>query len=55
MTKNSIYSYIYRGQLNLLPTTLPRISRNTTTVFRLSRRLHFMKHHLVNWVNNFIR
>src|SRR3712207_8750175 len=48
LSKNSLYNYIRRGQYNFLPTTLPWPLRNTTTLFRLSRRIHNMKHHFIH-------
>ena len=55
MIKSTIRCYICRGKPNILPTTLRRTSRNTSTILRLSRCLHYMKHHLINRINNFIR
>ena len=53
--KGSIRCYICRGKPNILPTTLPRTSRNASTILRLSKCLHHMKHYLINRIDNFIR
>ena len=37
------------------PPALPRISRDTTTIFRLPRCLHHMKYYFINRINNSIR
>ncbi len=50
LDKNPLRYYVLRGKLNLLPTTLPRISRDAPTILRLSRRLYPMKYSLLNWV-----
>ena len=55
MIKGSIRRYICRSKSNVLPTTLSRTSRNTSTILRLSGCLHHMKHHLINRVDNLIR
>ena len=54
MTKGPIRRNIRSNKHNILPTTFPWISRNTTTILGLSRRLHYMKHHLINRVNNLV-
>jgi len=53
MIKGSIRCYICWGKFNALPTTFPRISRNTMMVHTLSRHLHHMKYHFINRINNF--
>jgi heme/copper-type cytochrome/quinol oxidase subunit 1 len=45
MIKNSIYCNILSGKFNMFPTTFPRTSRNTTTIFRLSRCIHCMEYY----------
>lgn len=55
MTKSPIRCNIFRSKHNILPTTLPRTSWNTTTILRLPRRIYHMKHHLINRINNLIR
>ena len=55
MTKIPIRRHVGSSKRNILPTALPRTSRNTTTVLRLSRRLHYMKHHLISRINSLIR
>ena len=40
MIKGSIRCSSCRSKFNILPTTLPRISRDTTTILRLPRCLH---------------
>ena len=52
--KGPICYYVRRSKINFLPTTLPRICGNTTTILRQSRPLHHMKYHFVNRINNFI-
>jgi hypothetical protein len=54
MIKGSVRCYIRRSKCNILPSTLPRITWNTTTVFRLPRCLHYMKCYFINRINNFI-
>jgi len=49
-----ICHYICRSKFNILPSALPRIGRNTTTIFWLPRCLHYMKHYFVNRINNLI-
>lgn len=53
--KSPIRCNIHRSKHNIFPTTLPRPSRNTTTILRLSWCLHHMKYHFINRVNNLIR
>lgn len=53
MNKNSLRSNICRGKPNLLPTALPRTCWHAPTVLRLSRRIHFMKYNLFNWIFSF--
>jgi len=55
MTKGPIHCHVCRSKSNILPSTLPRASRYATTIFRLPRCLHHMKHHFINRINNFIR
>jgi len=55
MFKGSIRCYICRSKFNILLTTRPRISWNTTTTLRLPRRLHHMKYYFINRINNCIR
>jgi len=55
VTIGPIRCYIRSGKPNSLPTTLPRISWNTSTILRLPRRLHHMKCHLINRINNLVR
>jgi len=43
-----------RSKFDILPSTLPRTSRYTLTILKLSRRLYHMKHYLINRVNSFI-
>lgn len=47
-----LLSNVPRGEPHLLPATLPRPSRNATTVLRLSGRLHHLKRPLFRWINN---
>jgi len=42
MIKGSICNYILRSKFNIFSSTFFRISRNTSTIFRLSRCLYFM-------------
>lgn len=46
-SKNSLPSTICRHQHDLFPTALPRSIWNTTTVFRLSRHIYYLKYHLL--------
>ena len=55
MIKDSIRCYICRSKFNILPKALPRISWDTTTILRLTRRLHHMKYYFINRINNFVR
>jgi hypothetical protein len=52
--KDLFHCYICRGKPNILPTTLPRISRNTSTILRLPRCIYHMKYYLINRINYFI-
>ena len=54
VNEGPVCRYICRSKSNLLSSTLPTISRNTTTIFRLPRCLHHMKHYFVNRINNLI-
>lgn len=47
LSKNPLPHYICRGQHNFFPSTLPRPLWNTTTILRLPRRLHNMKHSIL--------
>jgi len=47
MNKSTIFHNIYWGKLNIFPSTLPRIKRNTTTIFRLPWRLYKMKRNFI--------
>lgn len=62
LSKNSLPNYIRGSKYNFLPTTLLGTVRYTTTLLRLSRRLHYLKYcvfyrliHLTNrcYLNNF--
>lgn len=53
MSKSPLRSNIYRSKPDILPTTLPRPSRNAPTVLGLPRCLHAMKHHLFHRLPNF--
>jgi len=55
MIKSTIRCHVCRSKPNILPSTLPWIGRNAATIFRLPRCLYYMKHHLINRINNFIR
>ena len=52
MSQSPLRSNIRRREPNLLPPTLPRPSRYTTTILRLPRRLHTMKCHLLRRLTN---
>jgi len=54
LIKGPVCRYICRSKFNILSSTLLRISRNTTTIFWLSRCLNHMKHYLINRLNNLI-
>ena len=54
MIRGSNFRNIYRSKYNILSTTFPRISWNTMTIHRLTRCLHYMKHHLISRINNLI-
>lgn len=47
LNKNPLWGNVCRSQPNLLPPTLPRPSRHASTVLRLPRRLHPMKHSFI--------
>jgi hypothetical protein len=51
MIKGSVRCYIRGSKSNILPSTLPMTSWNTTTIFRLPRRLRHMKYHFINRIN----
>lgn len=53
LVQNPFWGYIPRGQPHILPPTLPRPSRNTTTILRLPRRLRSLKHCLLYRFYNF--
>lgn len=48
MSQNTLWRNIRRCKPHFLPPTLPRPSRHATTILRLPRRLHTMKHHLLS-------
>ena len=48
MSKNSLCNYIRRSKYNILSTTLSRTIRNTSTILRLSWRIHSMKYYFLN-------
>jgi len=52
--KNSIFYYIYWCKFNLFPSTFLRFSWNTSSLFRLSRLLYFMKCYLIIRILYFI-
>lgn len=52
LNKNPFWGYVRRGKSNFLPTTLPRASRNATTVLGLPRCLYPLKHGVFNWITN---
>lgn len=54
LIKGTIFYHVYRSKLNLLPSTFPRPSGDAATVFRLPRRLHNVKHNLINRLFNFL-
>ena len=54
MIKGPIHCYIRRSKFNLFSSTLPWISRHATTILRLPRCIHYMKHHFINRINNLI-
>ncbi len=55
LNKNSLWNYVHRSKPHLLPTTLPWPSWNASTILRLPRRLHTVKHSLLYWVPNLPR
>lgn len=48
MSQSPLRCNVRRSQLNLLPSTFPRPSRYATSILRLPRRLHPMKHYLLS-------
>lgn len=54
MSKSSILLNIYWCKSNILPTTLLRIKRYTTTIFRLPRYTNKMKCCIILWGNSII-
>lgn len=50
LSKNPLPYHICRSQHNLFPSALPRPIWNTTTILRLPRRLHNMKHSILHRV-----
>ena len=52
LNKNPLRSNVRRGQLNLLPPTLPRTSRNASTILRLPRRLYPLKYSFLYRLTN---
>jgi hypothetical protein len=55
MKKSPIFPNIHRSKLNILPSTLPWPSRNTSSIFRLSRRIYKMKRSIFIWLTFIIR
>merc|ERR1712071_453230 len=53
LNKDSLWNYVHRCKSNFLPTTLPRASRNATTVLRLPRRLYSLKYSILNRIPYF--
>ena len=54
LNKNPLRSNVRGRKPNLLPPTLPRISRHAATVLRLPRRLYPMKYYLLNRLSNLV-
>lgn len=50
MDKNPLWCNICRCKPYILPSALPRPSWNASTILRLPRRLHIMKHNLFYWI-----
>lgn len=48
LNKNPLWHHVYWRKLNILPSTLLRLGRNTSTLLRLPRRLYIMKHNFLN-------
>lgn len=48
LRQSPLHNYICRRKFNLLPTTLSWSIRNTSTLLRLPRRLHHMKHCIIH-------
>ena len=55
LNKNPLWSNICGSKPHLLPTTLPWSGRNASTVLRLPRRIHSVKHSLFYRVPHFPR
>lgn len=53
LIKNPLWRNVCRRKLNLLPPTLPGSCRNTTTVLRLPRCLHTVKHRFLPRIPDF--
>lgn len=47
LNKNPLWGYVCWCKLNILPSTLPRPSRNAPPILRLPRRIHPLKHCLL--------
>ena len=47
LSKNPLHNYIRRSEYNLLSTALPWSLRNATSLLRLPRCIHNMKHYLL--------
>lgn len=55
MNKNPLWSHVCRSKSNLLPPTLLRSRRNASTILRLPRRLHPLKHSLIHRLHDLPR
>lgn len=55
LNKNPLWNHVHRSKPYLLPPTLPRPSWDASTVLRLPRCLHTLKHSLLYWVPNLPR
>jgi hypothetical protein len=51
-TKSPIRRNIHRSKYNILLTTLSRINWHTMMILRLPRNLCYMKHHIIDRINN---
>lgn len=54
LREGSFLHNVRRGQSNILSPTLPRVSRNATTVLRLPGRLYTLKHSFFHRLHHFI-
>lgn len=52
MSQSTLRGNVRRSKPNLLPTTLPRPSWHATTILRLPRRLHTMKHYFISRITH---